>query len=385
MSISMRRVIGARGVVGVQGREHEVAGERRLDRDLRRLVVTDLTDEHDVGVGSQDRAQRAREGQARLRVDLHLVDAGHAVLDRVLDRDDVDLGPRDRVEGRVERRRLSRSGRARDEDHAVRLACTSARSTPGSCARACPGRSMSSVVAELSRIRMTTFSPHTVGSVATRRSICAAAVHDRHATVLRLAALGDVDVAHDLEARDDAVLDALGRALHLVQHAVDAVAHAQSSCSPGSMWMSDARSWIAWLMSRLTKRTIGASSSALRDRYDASASPRPLSSSSAVVRSLELAVGAEEAVDRGARGPTRSATTTSTRLRVVARTSSSAKTSPGSTIARVSGSPLDVRSGSTLVAAAHRGGHERDARCGRPGSRELDERSPTWAARAEAI
>ena len=33
---------------------------------------------------------------------------------------------------------------------------------------------------------MTTFSPYTVGSVATRRSILRAAVHDRHAAVLRL-------------------------------------------------------------------------------------------------------------------------------------------------------------------------------------------------------
>ena len=42
---------------------------------------------------------------------------------------------------------------------------------------------------------MTTFSPHTVGSVATRRSILRPSCADRHAAVLRLAALGDVDVA----------------------------------------------------------------------------------------------------------------------------------------------------------------------------------------------
>ena len=48
-----------RGVVGVQRREHEVTGERGLDRDDRRLLVADLTDEDDVGVGTQDRSQRA--------------------------------------------------------------------------------------------------------------------------------------------------------------------------------------------------------------------------------------------------------------------------------------------------------------------------------------
>ena len=72
---------------------------------------------------------------------------------------------------------------------------------------------------------MTTFSPHTVGQRGDAQVDLAAAVHDRHAAVLRLAALGDVDVAHDLEAGDDAVLDALGRALHRVQHPVDAVPH----------------------------------------------------------------------------------------------------------------------------------------------------------------
>ena len=60
------------------GREHEVTGESGLDRDLRGLVVADLTDEDDVGVGPQDRAQRGGEGQPRLGVRLHLVDAGDA-------------------------------------------------------------------------------------------------------------------------------------------------------------------------------------------------------------------------------------------------------------------------------------------------------------------
>ena len=54
MSISVSRVTALGRVVGVQGRQHEVAGERRLDRDLRGLVVADLTEQHDIRVGSQD-------------------------------------------------------------------------------------------------------------------------------------------------------------------------------------------------------------------------------------------------------------------------------------------------------------------------------------------
>src|SRR5206468_7469795 len=51
----------------------------------------------------------------------------------------------------------------------------------------------------------------------------AAATHlHADAAVLRDAALGDVDVGHDLQTADDARLDAAGRAHHFVEHAVDA-------------------------------------------------------------------------------------------------------------------------------------------------------------------
>src|SRR5438876_565927 len=45
----------------------------------------------------------------------------------------------------------------------------------------------------------------------------------RHAAVLGHAALGDVQVAHDLQAGDETRLDVLRRAHHLVEHAVDPV------------------------------------------------------------------------------------------------------------------------------------------------------------------
>src|SRR5436305_7562708 len=66
----------ARRVVRVQGREDEVAGERRFDRDLRGLHVADLADHHDVGIRAEDRPQRRGERQSGALVDLHLVEAG---------------------------------------------------------------------------------------------------------------------------------------------------------------------------------------------------------------------------------------------------------------------------------------------------------------------
>ena len=88
-------------VVGVDRGEHQVAGQRRLDRDLRGFRVADFADHDLVGVVTQDRAQPAREGQALLLVDRDLRDALQLVLDRILDRDDLvfdrpDLGERAR-------------------------------------------------------------------------------------------------------------------------------------------------------------------------------------------------------------------------------------------------------------------------------------------------
>ena len=73
--ISIRR-IGVDGrIVGVQRRQHHVAGEGRLDGDDRRLLVADLTDQDDVRVGAQDGPEGRGEVQAGLEIELDLVDA----------------------------------------------------------------------------------------------------------------------------------------------------------------------------------------------------------------------------------------------------------------------------------------------------------------------
>src|SRR6185437_10858659 len=66
---------GAGRVVGVDGREHEVAGEGGVDGDLRRLLVTDLADHDHVRILPEEGAQRAGEGEPDPGVDVDLVDA----------------------------------------------------------------------------------------------------------------------------------------------------------------------------------------------------------------------------------------------------------------------------------------------------------------------
>ena len=92
-----------------------------LDRDLGRLQVADFADHDDVRVLAQDMAQARGEGQADLGPHLDLVDAGHLVLDRVLDREDALVDGVDGVQPGVERGGLAGAGRPGDQHDAVGL------------------------------------------------------------------------------------------------------------------------------------------------------------------------------------------------------------------------------------------------------------------------
>ena len=97
-----------------------MAGQGRLRGYGGGFQVPDFAHQDDVRVLAQERAQGRRESYAGKRVDLHLVDAGQPVLNRVLDRHDVDVLAVQGLQGRVQRCGLSRAGRAGDEKNAVR-------------------------------------------------------------------------------------------------------------------------------------------------------------------------------------------------------------------------------------------------------------------------
>ena len=105
----------------VQGRQHEVAGHRSAERDLGRLLVADLADEQHVGVGAKHRAKAVREREPRPRVDLDLIQACGAVLDRILDRRQLPVRRVEHLQARVEGRRLAGARGADDDDGAERL------------------------------------------------------------------------------------------------------------------------------------------------------------------------------------------------------------------------------------------------------------------------
>src|SRR5882724_4716973 len=97
-----------------------MAGQCRVDGDLCGFAVADFTDHNDIRILADERAHRRGEGQPDRRLDLRLVDARNLVFDGILDGKDLSRRlVQDRQHGR-ERRGLSASGRARDQDQPMR-------------------------------------------------------------------------------------------------------------------------------------------------------------------------------------------------------------------------------------------------------------------------
>jgi hypothetical protein len=155
--------------------------------------------------------------------DLH--DAVDVVLDGVLDGHDLDLGVLDLRQHRVERRGLARPGRTREQHDAVR----ELRQVRQHLAIALPRPQRGEVEAHRALVEHAQD-----GALARRRGQRRdAQVHrspvDRQLDppVLRQLRLRDVEVAHDLDARDERSAQVGRRRLDLVERTVDAVADAE--------------------------------------------------------------------------------------------------------------------------------------------------------------
>ena len=108
-------------VIGVDRGEDQVAGERRVDGDLRGFLIADFADHDLIGIVTQDGAQAAREGQALFLVDRNLGDAFELVFDRVFDGDDLVFVVLDFAQRGVEGGGFAGTGGSGDQHHAVGL------------------------------------------------------------------------------------------------------------------------------------------------------------------------------------------------------------------------------------------------------------------------
>ena len=73
----------------MQRRQHQLPGSRGLAGNLCCFFVSDFPDQNDVRVLPQYTAERCLKGLSESSLDLNLVDGRDAVLDGILDRDDV--------------------------------------------------------------------------------------------------------------------------------------------------------------------------------------------------------------------------------------------------------------------------------------------------------
>src|SRR5664280_743897 len=223
---------------------------------------------------------------------------------------------------------------------------------------------------------MTIFSPHTVGSVATRRSIFLPLVFTdiRPSCGTRRSAMSMSDMILSRETTPAWIL--FGERITSCR-TPSIRKRTRMSCSVGSMWMSEARSLIAWVMSRLTNLTIGASSTiSLTWARSSSCSPASIdvvsSSSSSSPRWNRSIAAATSALV---------ATTGRTSRPDSERMSSMAKTLPGSAIATTS-LPSSKPIGSTLCRRQIDAGRAATAAPSTATSASSTKRIPIWAASA---
>ncbi len=207
-------------VVGVERAQDEVARQRRLDGDLRRLQVADFPDHDDIGVLSEDVAQATGERQFDFRSNLHLPDAGQLVFDRVLHGQYVAFFIVQLVQRRVEGRRLAAAGRAGQQNDAVGNADEVAKDPPrlGCKAHIFEAELASAFVQQPEH---DAFAP---GRGDDGDADIDQFLADPHAAlaVLRQTMLGDVEIGHDLQTRQERRGLLSRKAQDVVQNAVDA-------------------------------------------------------------------------------------------------------------------------------------------------------------------
>src|SRR5215469_8110029 len=214
-------------VVGVNRRKDQVAGQRRLNGDLRRFLVADFADHDFVGVVAQNGTQPAGKRQALLFVDGNLGNTSELVFDGVFNRHNFVFVRLNLVNGRIQCGGLAGAGRSRNEHHPVRLADVAAKTL----------RLGIGIADDVQRQLLELLREGLLVQNAEYRVLTVACGHDRDAqvdvaplvlhakaSVLGNTALGNVQIAEYLDAGDDGGMPFLGDGLHgVLQDPVNAV------------------------------------------------------------------------------------------------------------------------------------------------------------------
>ena len=112
---------GFDGAVGMEGAEHEVAGEGRFDRDVGGFLVPHLTDHDDVRICPQKRPHGGGEIQPDLLMNLELAQPFLCNFNGVFRRPDFPLFGVDMLQNRVQQRGFPGARRTHAQEDAMRL------------------------------------------------------------------------------------------------------------------------------------------------------------------------------------------------------------------------------------------------------------------------
>ncbi len=108
-------------IVGVKSWENKMSCESCLNCKLRRFFIANLTDKNYVWILSQKWSEPACECKSRLNIHLNLINPWHLVLDRILERCNVDAGLVKSWQDRVKSGCLSRSRWSSNQYDSVRF------------------------------------------------------------------------------------------------------------------------------------------------------------------------------------------------------------------------------------------------------------------------
>ena len=185
----------------MQRAKHKVTGQRCLNRVFGSLEITNLTDQYDIWIVSQDASQRMSKGESDLLVDLDLVDPFQLILDRVFGGNNFDVRSVDFDQTTVQRRRFSRTGRTGYKHDAVRHTDQFAERFVGRISHT------ETFQLELHRafVQNTKNQPFAMNHRNHRHTNVDFAAFDFQldSPILRQAFLSDVQLGHDFQATDD--------------------------------------------------------------------------------------------------------------------------------------------------------------------------------------
>ena len=199
-------------IVGVKRRKNQMARQRSLDGNIGRFLVADLSHKDNIGVLTQDRTQASGKREIDLGVDFDLTDTRLRDFDGLLNCDDVFFGVIDFGETCVESGCFSASCRSSHKEDSVGPSNDATENSDHLLAETDFGQVEKSLAVRKESQDQTLTKRD--GECGESYVVVSARNFQPDSTILGQSLLGDIEAAHDLDARSNACLEAARERLH---------------------------------------------------------------------------------------------------------------------------------------------------------------------------